>query len=542
MRPKHLQGSLFCRALSVALVLAPASHGTDNAPEVPPAAPAFYDQQRVDVNRWSVEITNDGAFMRDRAAQAPGGLFPKEEDHTVVWAAGFQFGTLWQGEAHVSRAVYESDFRPGRILNSGLPPEQLIPDDPDTPEYRVYLCEKGGGDCSWEGVIGAPMRDGQPQVLSDRDSWCVYNDLPDSSAGDEGPPLGIEVHQWTQCWTGEREDVYYARFRVINNTNRDYPDSYIQFWFDPDVGNAGNDLSGYDFARAMGYEYNQDEWAESLNTAFGVVLLQGPLVPYAGNTVIRRDHKLFNRPPDYQPIPGDEQLHDHLVSPPCSFTDPVQGMHPQDDSQYYYTMQGLWLNGEERSPERAINGFDWPGDPVAGTGLLDEHAYGYMLLATGPFTLAPGDTQSVAIACIGAHVSDSADPLDAIVALRETADRVRAFYPVWDPLYTGIDESSPIPPAGAPAVRLGQNTPNPFNPSTRIDFEINPPARAIELSIFDLAGQRVRTLVAGVRAGGEHSARWDGASDEGTPVASGIYFCRLKHAGGEETRKMLLVR
>jgi hypothetical protein len=98
---------------------------------------------------------------------------------------------------------------------------------------------------------------------------------------------------------------------------------------------------------------------------------------------------------------------------------------------------------------------------------------------------------------------------------------------------------------GAPPLeaRLAQNYPNPFNPSTTIAFEL-PAGRShrVTLTIYDVRGARVRTLVAGSLPGGRHTAQWDGRNQAGSPAGSGVYFYRLTAAGRAETRKMVLLK
>jgi hypothetical protein len=93
-----------------------------------------------------------------------------------------------------------------------------------------------------------------------------------------------------------------------------------------------------------------------------------------------------------------------------------------------------------------------------------------------------------------------------------------------------------------PAVsRLGQNFPNPFNPSTTIEFALDSPSR-VAIEIVDARGARVATLHAGARGAGTHQVAWDGRDDAGRPVASGVYFYRLQGAGNGEARKMVLLK
>lgn len=83
--------------------------------------------------------------------------------------------------------------------------------------------------------------------------------------------------------------------------------------------------------------------------------------------------------------------------------------------------------------------------------------------------------------------------------------------------------------------------PNPFNPQTEIRFEI-PAAGPVRLDLSDVAGRRVRTLVAGERAAGVHRVRWDGTDEQGQGVAAGLYCARLVTTWGVSTFNVVLVR
>ena len=88
---------------------------------------------------------------------------------------------------------------------------------------------------------------------------------------------------------------------------------------------------------------------------------------------------------------------------------------------------------------------------------------------------------------------------------------------------------------------LEPNAPNPFNPETLIRYAL-PGASRVRLEIFNIAGQRVRTLVEEQQPAGTHSAVWDGRDTEGRQAAGGVYFYRLTAGGGEAVRRMVLVK
>jgi hypothetical protein len=104
---------------------------------------------------------------------------------------------------------------------------------------------------------------------------------------------------------------------------------------------------------------------------------------------------------------------------------------------------------------------------------------------------------------------------------------------------------SPVPGGeavpGATAV-LGQNFPNPFNPSTTINFSLAA-AGPVQLRVYDLSGRLVRTLVdEGKLAAGDHEAVWDGQDERGRAVSAGVYFYNLETEGYSQTRRMTMVK
>jgi hypothetical protein len=88
---------------------------------------------------------------------------------------------------------------------------------------------------------------------------------------------------------------------------------------------------------------------------------------------------------------------------------------------------------------------------------------------------------------------------------------------------------------------LSQNYPNPFNQATRVGFEL--PSRAsVTLDVYNMLGQRVKTLLSGELPAGPHSVEWDGSAADGQPLASGVYLLRLATPGHNSTRKAVLLR
>ena len=89
--------------------------------------------------------------------------------------------------------------------------------------------------------------------------------------------------------------------------------------------------------------------------------------------------------------------------------------------------------------------------------------------------------------------------------------------------------------------RLFQNFPNPFNPETTIRYYL-PSSSPLTLTIYNLSGQLIRTLVDGHRSAGSHSVVWDSTDDTSNAVASGVFLYRLEADGFVQIRKLILMR
>jgi hypothetical protein len=93
-----------------------------------------------------------------------------------------------------------------------------------------------------------------------------------------------------------------------------------------------------------------------------------------------------------------------------------------------------------------------------------------------------------------------------------------------------------------PSLVLYQNVPNPFSPSTTVRYYL-PEASVVTIGVYDIAGRLVSTLVDGQsKTAGVHVVEWDGESQSGRAVSSGVYFCRLRAGAQTLSQKMILVR
>ena len=189
------------------------------------------------------------------------------------------------------------------------------------------------------------------------------------------------------------------------------------------------------------------------------------------------------------------------------------------------------IDSVTRQPTR----FPFSGDPVTGSGWIDNrHNPGEagILMFTGPFTLAAGDSQWMMAALIPA---DAGEPMPSITLLRDHAARLRSmsYQEIAHPRPLAVDMSQPTLPG---EVKLFQNYPNPFNPTTVIRYEL-PQASEVKLVVYDVLGREVAVLVNERKLPGRYTVKFDA-----TGVASGVYFYRLQAGSFVEVRKLVVLK
>ncbi len=106
-----------------------------------------------------------------------------------------------------------------------------------------------------------------------------------------------------------------------------------------------------------------------------------------------------------------------------------------------------------------------------------------------------------------------------------------------DPLSTGVEDAIEVPTN----YRLLSNYPNPFNPTTKIAFEI-PQSENVSLKIYNINGELIRTVTNETLPAGHFEKVWDGKNDFGTEVSSGIYIYRLTAGNFDRSARMVLMK
>ena len=345
---------------------------------------------RIDANNIDMFVTNHGSFGWDLATSQPGLRFPKGTTKTALFAAGLWVGAKVGGEVRTCVAEYSQEYAPGPMLNGTF--------QVDNQSFRNYRLERGNTTSpdyvGWPSALppagqGAPLDSlGNPQLLGDVMLWSAYNDADPSkhtngSAG-RTEPLGLEIQQSTFAFArgGALGNIVFLKFKMINKGVNQLDSAYVSIWADPDLGDASDDLVGCDTTLSLGYVYN-----EGSNDA-----VYGTSPPALGFD--------FFKGPTVQRSPG---VYDTLGM--TSFNKYINGGDPTSAQEAYNLMKGLQRSGAplhiENDPLQPITTFQVPGNPVAGTGWLDSGGDDRrMQLSSGPFFMAPGDTQEVVCALI----------------------------------------------------------------------------------------------------------------------------------------------
>lgn len=149
------------------------------------------------------------------------------------------------------------------------------------------------------------------------------------------------------------------------------------------------------------------------------------------------------------------------------------------------------------------------------------------VIATGPFTIEANSFSELGFALVaGVDLND----------LQANADAAKS---LWEELFvTAVEDDKPVLPT---EFSLNQNYPNPFNPTTAIRYELAE-VSDVELTIYNMLGQKIRTLVKERQSAGFYSMQWDGKNDAGQQVASGVYLYKLDAGDFSRTKKMILLR
>ncbi|MFN0158128.1 MAG: FlgD immunoglobulin-like domain containing protein [Bacteroidota bacterium] len=311
-------------------------------------------------------------------------------------------------------------------------------------------------------------------------------------------PFGVRVVQKSVSWdTAGLNSFLIMQLDLHNTTATSYPSLAVGGYFDWDV----NPTNAQDRGSVI---------VDSTNNIPGVI---------SGNS-----------------FPFD-MLELHQGAAPNSW----MGIVPLNENRFL--ARRIAIQSSEVFPPRMTNADKWlymttnrPTNPNGDAGSNVDHG---QVFGMGPYTIGPGATQRVGFALV------------AGTSLQNFINTARAAQRAWvqrlgnsiNVILVGVDE----PVAELPATFiLNQNFPNPFNPSTRIEFGL-PEQSEVSLRVYNLLGQEVRVLTEGTHNAGFLTVEWDGKTANGIAVSSGMYFYRLeaRSSSGDvftSLRKMILIK
>lgn len=430
----------------------------------------------MNINNLSTQIYNDG--NSDITPDGNSGVvFPKGSGKTAVYESGLLWGAKVAGDdqVRVGGSAYRQGLQPGKIISPG------VAESPDLPKNRIYrvrpdiypggpfvdlsrdAIDEGMPESSirqqyekdwneWPVADGAPFDDKNnngtyeptidvPGVKgADQTIWFVANDLDVSKTTFMygANPLGIEMQatMWAYAQSGALGNMFFRKYKIINKSDITFDSMYVSMWSDVDLGNSTDDFAGCDTTLSLGYCYNANAMDDTYKPlpppAVGFDFFQGPLL--TGITGEDRNKNGVDDAEDYGIFNGKVVGPGKINLPMTAFyyfargdasvVDPTQGA-PQGSTQFYNFFQGrIGLTGAFFVDPNTLQPTTYAvtGDPQTRSGWIDgqlipagDRRIGS---ASGPFNMAPGDTQEVVVAEICAGAIPGTDRLSAIGLLK----------------------------------------------------------------------------------------------------------------------------
>lgn len=164
---------------------------------------------------------------------------------------------------------------------------------------------------------------------------------------------------------------------------------------------------------------------------------------------------------------------------------------------------------------------------------------GYLLLSDA-LSSSGGGAKSQSY-LLGVTIGQAVTGVDSNSTYIEAAGFCHWDMPAWCPPEVGVKDGSNFDIPLPTEYSLSQNYPNPFNPVTTINYSL-PEAVHVKLEIYNVLGQKVRTLVDGLQVAGYKRVHWNGRDEYRGEMASGVYFYRLEAGRYSSSKKLLLLK
>ena len=405
------------------------------------------------INQILMYCANNGDGSHDPGTDAAGFYWPGGIN--AVKTAIFEDGLIWGckigREIRVNGNTHRQGLEAGKILPNGQP------DNPGDPRYRVYKIRKGWDSLppgserdeyekdfnEWPVEDGAPWvdvdKDGvftpgvdSPEFVGDEVLWYVANDMDEGRAtftyGTSSIGLEFQTTIFGFNRTGDLGDIVFKKYLIINKGSNTCNDMVFGYWSDTDLGDAEDDYTGCDIDLSLGYTYNADN-KDGTGTgvtygdnppAVGYDFFQGPIVPASATDSAKFLGKWRH---GYRNL--GLTAFTLYINPDSKYKDPDQGVAAGSQQFYNYLTGYIWNGNPFINPYTGEEvKFCVPGDPVAGTGWYEGDGWPggpppgdrRHLMASGPITLAPGDSQEVVV---GIVIARGTSNLNSVTVLKE---------------------------------------------------------------------------------------------------------------------------
>jgi hypothetical protein len=402
-------------------------------------------------------VSNNGDGSHDPNTDGNGFYWPggKRAEKAAIFEDGLIWGCIVSGDTVVNGNNHRQGLQAGNILPNGTA------DDPQNPRYRIYKIRKDWQDLQpgpekdkyerdyneWPVEDGAPWVDedgnglftngiDQPRFDGDEVLWYVSNDLDSLRSQHlyQSDPLGLEFQ--TTIFGFYRfnflKDVVFKKYLLINKGKAILDSMYLAYWSDADLGDAGDDFSGCDTVLNLGYYYNGDnEDGDGSGIQYGTpppavghMFVRGPITPG-----LHSDRAWFHD----KWKTGYKNL---SMTSFLSFVTLGWGHDGgRDPMQMYHYLSGFAWNGTPyiNPLTGSVTKFILAGDPASGKGWYEGPGWPSgvkpgdrsQVICSGPFTLAPGDSQEISIAIL---IAQGENHLDSVTELKKTAQKVQIAY------------------------------------------------------------------------------------------------------------------
>ncbi|MGE5314963.1 MAG: hypothetical protein ACM3Q4_09745 [Acidobacteriota bacterium] len=440
----------------------------------------------IDINNIFNYYVNNGDGALNPYTEDDGFEIMNARRGQVLFEEGFVWGGIHKGIIKVGGSSYSHSLQAGPIITPGTATTAPVAADAGDPKYRIYrvrpdigpgktqadvqaqLEEEVGKLSRYEGTTpaqlyalyikdwnewpaaqGAPFTDvnkngtyepgtdipgvpGASQTL-----WYVANDLDATRANafHRTKPIGIEFQRtiWAYNRTGALGNTIFQKNILINKSGAPVDSMFVAQWADPDNGGSlgyQDDFVGCDTVRSLGFVYNADNddgFFGAQPPAAGFDFFQGPRV----KTGVATDKAIWKGAVlnGYKNLPMT--AFNFSVNSSSTYADATENS-AAGIQEWYNLFNGL-VGRTGASYTNPVTGkkttFTLSGDPVTGKGWVDGQIAApgdrRMSLCSGPFTMAPGDTQEVVVAAIAAQ---STNRLASVALLKYYDDLAQSAY------------------------------------------------------------------------------------------------------------------